>query len=105
MGSRYKFTVKVQSDPNLPNREDKSLFDPYNIPVIPIYRAKLLPPSIPVRLRILEKDSGKFFNQNLLIQLQSDPDLGTPSGERLLSTKSGCPLNRGQIRKHWSLIG
>eukprot|EP00116_Pleurobrachia_bachei_P013891 sb/3474153/ len=30
--------------------------------------------------------------------LQSDPDLGTPSGERLLSTKSGCPLNRGQIR-------
>eukprot|EP00116_Pleurobrachia_bachei_P015570 sb/3475832/ len=23
---------------------------------------------------------------------------GTPSGERLLSTKSGCPLNRGQIR-------
>eukprot|EP00116_Pleurobrachia_bachei_P004918 sb/3465180/ len=28
----------------------------------------------------------------------SDTDLGTPSGERLLSTKSGCPLNRGQIK-------
>eukprot|EP00116_Pleurobrachia_bachei_P007924 sb/3468186/ len=27
-----------------------------------------------------------------------DPDLGTPSGERLLSTKSGCPLNWDQIR-------
>eukprot|EP00116_Pleurobrachia_bachei_P017661 sb/3477923/ len=39
----------------------------------------------------------------ILISLQfedsaSDSDLGTPSGERLLSTKSGCPLNRGQIR-------
>ena len=28
--------------------------------------------------------------------VQSDPDLGTPSGERVLSTKSGCPLNRGE---------
>ena len=28
--------------------------------------------------------------------IQSDPDLGTPSGERVLSTKSGCPLNRGE---------
>eukprot|EP00116_Pleurobrachia_bachei_P006684 sb/3466946/ len=30
--------------------------------------------------------------------MRSDPDLGTPSGERLLSTILGCLLNRGQIR-------
>eukprot|EP00116_Pleurobrachia_bachei_P007073 sb/3467335/ len=40
--------------------------------------------------------SFAFFFDDFAIQ--SDPDLGTPSGEMLLSTKSGCPLNRGQIR-------
>eukprot|EP00116_Pleurobrachia_bachei_P007530 sb/3467792/ len=37
--------------------------------------------------------------------LQSDPDLGTPSGERVLSTKSGCPLNRENCKTIFSLPG
>eukprot|EP00116_Pleurobrachia_bachei_P000234 sb/3460496/ len=34
---------------------------------------------------------GKYLLIRLLLHVQSDPDLGTPSGQRLLSTKSGYP--------------
>eukprot|EP00116_Pleurobrachia_bachei_P004248 sb/3464510/ len=41
----------------------------------------------------------QFLRHNCLFLLvvQSDPDLVTSSGERVLVTKSGWPLNRGQI--------
>eukprot|EP00116_Pleurobrachia_bachei_P012738 sb/3473000/ len=73
------FTGRV----NFPKNRKFTVFDP-DIPGTPIYRSKSFPPSIPV-------------NRGPTVPLKSDPDLVTPSGERVLVTKSGWPLNRGQI--------
>eukprot|EP00116_Pleurobrachia_bachei_P012721 sb/3472983/ len=47
------------------------------------------------------KRAGKplinILNSHKWRYVQSDPDLVTSSGERVLGTKSGWPLNRGQI--------
>eukprot|EP00116_Pleurobrachia_bachei_P016880 sb/3477142/ len=40
---------------------------------------------------------GEDIEYFIFWDLQSDPDLVTSSGERVLVTKSGWPLNRGQI--------
>ena len=40
---------------------------------------------------------AELYNYETVIIIQSDPDLTAPSGERVLSVKSGYPLNRGQI--------
>eukprot|EP00116_Pleurobrachia_bachei_P013012 sb/3473274/ len=67
------------------------------------YGAVCGPPQSP-RCSIRNNRNGTYCTAALYIYQcsygKSDPDLGTPSGERLLSTKSGCPLNRGHISSH-----
>eukprot|EP00116_Pleurobrachia_bachei_P014259 sb/3474521/ len=48
--------------------------------------------------RVREREIDRQTNYHVSpAQLQTDPDLVTSSGERILVTKSGWALNRGQI--------
>eukprot|EP00116_Pleurobrachia_bachei_P016021 sb/3476283/ len=46
---------------------------------------------------LVDKSQFAVFVGCTLYNVQSDPDLVTSSGERVLVTKSGLALNRGQI--------
>eukprot|EP00116_Pleurobrachia_bachei_P017265 sb/3477527/ len=64
-----------------------------NISVSPRYTGH---PDLPGKT-LSPEHPGKSGSDCMYMFVQSDPDLVTSSGERVLVTKSGWALNRGQI--------